>query len=348
MKILYGIQGTGNGHISRAMEIVPALMKRGHVDTLISGTDSELHLPFPIKHRYSGLGFVFGKNGGIDLLSTYKKNRLKRFYNEIRTLNLDSYDLIISDFEPVTAWASMLNKRSCVALSNQASLLSSRVPTVNNEDFVGKFIIRNYAPCPINFGISYARYDDNIYTPIIRKSLIESDVSNQGHFLVYLPAFSDKKIIQFLSQFKGVDWRVFSKRTKSKYQTLNLKFFPLDKNEFEREFLSAAGIVTAAGFGTTTEALHFGKKLLIVPQKHQYEQACNAKALEQMGVARIPSIKDKYMETVRPWLRSASPVHIKYPDVTEKLIDDILLSYPEGGDAYLDYLTYEQYMLRTA
>ena len=38
MKILYAIQGTGNGHLSRARDIIPILQKKGDVDILVSGT----------------------------------------------------------------------------------------------------------------------------------------------------------------------------------------------------------------------------------------------------------------------------------------------------------------------
>ena len=37
MKILYAIQGTGNGHLSRAIDVIPALKKIGQVDVLVSG-----------------------------------------------------------------------------------------------------------------------------------------------------------------------------------------------------------------------------------------------------------------------------------------------------------------------
>lgn len=37
MKILYAFQGTGNGHLARAQEIIPILKKHALVDTLISG-----------------------------------------------------------------------------------------------------------------------------------------------------------------------------------------------------------------------------------------------------------------------------------------------------------------------
>ena len=48
MKILYAIQGTGNGHISRANEIIPVLERRVTVDILMSGNESSLKLNYPI------------------------------------------------------------------------------------------------------------------------------------------------------------------------------------------------------------------------------------------------------------------------------------------------------------
>ena len=45
MKILFAIQGTGNGHLSRAKEIIPYLIKYADVDLLVSGTQSQIELP---------------------------------------------------------------------------------------------------------------------------------------------------------------------------------------------------------------------------------------------------------------------------------------------------------------
>ena len=67
MKILYAIQGTGNGHLSRSMEIVPLLKQMAEVDVLVSGTQGDLELPFPVKYKLNGFGFIFGKSGGVDL-----------------------------------------------------------------------------------------------------------------------------------------------------------------------------------------------------------------------------------------------------------------------------------------
>jgi hypothetical protein len=66
MKILYAIQGTGNGHLSRARDIIPILENYGELDLLVSSTHAEVKLPYKIKYEYEGLGFVFGKKGGIN------------------------------------------------------------------------------------------------------------------------------------------------------------------------------------------------------------------------------------------------------------------------------------------
>ncbi len=65
MKILYAIQGTGNGHISRAREIVPLLQQYGELDLLVSGTEAEVSLAQPLKYKYHGISFVFGSMVGL-------------------------------------------------------------------------------------------------------------------------------------------------------------------------------------------------------------------------------------------------------------------------------------------
>ena len=60
MKILYAIQGTGNGHVSRAREIIPYLRKYGNVDILISGTHAEVDVGAEVKYRFDVFWFFFG------------------------------------------------------------------------------------------------------------------------------------------------------------------------------------------------------------------------------------------------------------------------------------------------
>lgn len=97
MKILYAIQGTGNGHVSRAREIIPILKKYGQVDILISGTQADVNLDDEIKYRFKGFGFDFGTNGGINYKSSFKTARtneyaleiLKEYFPKKRIIDLD-------------------------------------------------------------------------------------------------------------------------------------------------------------------------------------------------------------------------------------------------------------------
>ena len=50
MKILYAIQGTGNGHVARAEDIVPILQEYGDLDVFISGAQTDLSVSFPVKY----------------------------------------------------------------------------------------------------------------------------------------------------------------------------------------------------------------------------------------------------------------------------------------------------------
>ncbi len=126
MKILYAIQGTGNGHLSRAVDIVPELKKYGKLDLFVSGAQAEISLPYPVKYTSKGLSFYFGKSGGINFYKTFLKNSSKDVMKEIKNFPVEDYDLIVNDFEPITAWACKKKEVPCMGLSHQSALLSKK------------------------------------------------------------------------------------------------------------------------------------------------------------------------------------------------------------------------------
>jgi uncharacterized protein (TIGR00661 family) len=327
MKILFAIQGTGNGHISRARDIIPILMKRCETDILVSGTQSDVELPFPVKYRLDGFSFIFGKKGGVDIWNTYVKANSKRLRKEIMALPVYDYDFVINDFEPVSAWACLIYNVPCVSLSHQSALLHKNSPLPKKKDVLGRFILRNYAPSIKQLGFHFAKYSESIYTPVIRKEIRNINNSDRGYYTVYLPAFSDDELIDRLRNFPEIKWRVFSKHTEKPYNYDKIEFRPINNEEFLNSIAGCTGILCGAGFETPAEALFLGKKLMVIPMRNQYEQHCNAASLRELGVPVIPKFSRKYFIKVQEWLESDYRIEIHYPDSTEIIINRIFEMY---------------------
>lgn len=327
MKILYAIQGTGNGHLSRAMDIIPVLKNKGKLDILISGTQADISIPFFVKYRYKGLSFIFGKKGGVDIWKTYYENNLARIKREINSLPIEEYDLVINDFEPVSAWAAHLKGKPCIALSHQSAVLSENAPLPKKKDSAGQFILKNYAPSSVSYGFHFARYNTNTFTPVIRKQVRELNVTDKGHYTVYLPSYSDEKLIKALSRFTDINWQVFSKHNKNPFTDKNISLKPINNIAFLESMASCKGVLCGAGFETPAEALFLNKKLMVIPMKNQFEQHCNAAALQRLGVPVIKNLKKKHIPEIESWLNSRNTIPVNYPDITEDIIDHLIYNH---------------------
>jgi uncharacterized protein (TIGR00661 family) len=325
MKILYAIQGTGNGHLSRARDIIPILKKKDiELDILVSGTQADINIPYPITYQLKGLSFIFGKKGGVNMWKTYLNANTMRLNMEISELPIEKYDLIINDFEPVSAWACKLKNIPCISLSHQSAVLSPFAPKPKKKDPLGKFILKKYAPTTQQYGFHFKAYQKNIFTPVIRQDIRNAVCETGNHYTVYLPSYSDKKIINMLSKAKNVQWEVFSKHNKKTITEKHVMVQPITNEAFIKSMATSKGILCGAGFETPAEALFMNKKLMVIPMKGQYEQQCNAAALKDMGVPVIKSLKKKHFDKLMDWIESDHIVKVNYPDMTEQIIDQLL------------------------
>jgi uncharacterized protein (TIGR00661 family) len=327
MKILYAIQGTGNGHLSRAKDIIPALQKKCTVDILVSGTQADIRLRYPVKYRLNGLSFVFGKHGGVDIWNTFYKADLQLLKNEIKELPVEEYDFVINDFEPVSAWACHYKKVPCIALSHQSGLLNKNIPKPKNKDFIGSAILKHYAPASYHFSFHFSNYDKNIYTPVIRREIREVENEDFGYYTVYLPSYDDSKLLKVLQNFKNVRWQVFSKHSIRTINEGNISIYPVSSDLFTRSIAKSTGVLCGAGFETPAEAIYLGKKLMVIPMKGQLEQHFNAIALKNLGVPVIKSLKTKNFIKIENWLSSDQRIQINYPDITDVVVNKVFELY---------------------
>jgi len=181
VKILYAIQGTGNGHLARATEIISYLQEIGETDLLVSGIQGDISLPFEVKYKLYGFSFIFGKKGGVDIWRTITKTRLFRLIRDIRKIPVNDYHLVINDFEPVSAWACKLRKKTCVGLSHQNAVLHSKAPRPTKKDVLGEWILKHYAPATFRYGFHFKQLDEHNFEPVIRSAIRNATITNNGH-----------------------------------------------------------------------------------------------------------------------------------------------------------------------
>lgn len=326
MKILYAIQGTGNGHISRSKEVLKYLVREADVDILVSERQHEVNLGFKVKYQLEGLGFVFGKTGGIDYYNSIIKARPNKFLLDIYDLPVDDYDVVVSDFEPIASWACKRKKKPYISLSHQAAFISDLMPRPEKINTLSEFIIKWYAPVSIPIGLHYEKYDNFIETPIIREDIRNAELKNMGHYTVYLPSFDEKYITERLNRIDA-KWELFSKHYKGQpYNEKNVTISPINNEHFVKSLATCEGILCNSGFETPSEALYLGKKILTIPMKGQYEQECNAEALRRLGIKVLSSIDDDFEKHLEEWLNSDFIYPAEFKNNVPFIIDFILES----------------------
>lgn len=315
MKVLYGIQGTGHGHISRAREILPELSKAADVDVLMSGTNCKMTLQGLYVSQRRGLTLAYDSNGGVSYLKTALELNPFRFLKDVQSLDIRQYDLVISDYEPISSWAAIKEGVTCIGLSHQAAFLSDRTPRPPTVSTVSEHILKRFAPCHRPIGFHFLRYDRFIEGPVIRSEIRQLTPAEGDHITVYLPAFDHETLVSIFSEFKQVRWEVFSPLCKSAYTRDHMTIQPVGNEPFLKSLESCMGVVTSAGFETCAEAIYLGKKLMAVPIKNQYEQLCNAEALKKMGVPVAQLTDTNFPDKVREMLSSTQQYRI--PEIAD-------------------------------
>jgi uncharacterized protein (TIGR00661 family) len=333
MKILYALQGTGNGHISRASDILPVLLHYGKVDVAVSGSQNEIETGINIKYHLKGLGFVFGKKGGIAMWPSISQASLTRLVQEVYHFPVQAYDLVINDFEPVTAWACQFRKVPCIALGHQAALSLENVPLPKINDPLGKLIIQHYAPSHASVGYHFDSYSKDVFSPVIRSGIRSLRTETRSHYTVYLPAYDAFYIASLLAQIKGVKWQIFSKRNIKANINSSVTIEPIHAENFACSLASCKGVLCGAGFETPAEALFLGKKLLVIPMAGQYEQQCNAYALMQLGVPVIRRLTDDAMMQLKNWVSSDRIVQVKWEDTTAQSLNRVFQKFNQIEDS---------------
>jgi uncharacterized protein (TIGR00661 family) len=326
MKILYSIQATGNGHISRAIEIMPYLEKYGKVDVFLSGSNSNLSTPknLNIKYRSKGLSLFYGRNGSLNYIKIFNNCSIINALKDANKLPVENYDIILNDFESITSIACKMKNIHSLGFGHQASFISDSVPRPRNKNILGELILKYYSPCTDYLGLHFENYSDDILQPIIKQKIIDSTPFDGGYITVYLPHYTDEELEAHFNKIKHLTFVIFSRKAKSFEKRKNVIIRPIENSAFSLSMINAHGIITGGGFETPAESLYLGKKLMVIPIKGQYEQECNAAALKRFNVPVVNNVNHDFSNIIETWLNAPSPYKFKLHQSTEYIVQQAI------------------------
>lgn len=318
MKILYGVQATGNGHITRARAMNKALAKREiKVDYLFSGRAREDLFDMDEFGDFScrdGLTFVT-ESGSVKPLATFRKNHFLALFQDIQQLNLSDYDLVLSDFEPITAWAARRQKVRSIALGHQYAF-DHKIPKKGNNPATALFM-RYFAPADTRLGLHWHHFGQPILPPIADTEKA-STTSIENKIVVYLGFENTQAVINYLTPFTDFQFFIYGHFKQSENRG-HIQLCPLSREGFKKDLADCNGVISNAGFELASEAIHLGKKLLVKPLKGQMEQLSNALALEQLSLGL--SMNTLCNKTLTQWLNNFKGKQVIYPCVASAIVE---------------------------
>ena len=329
MKILYGIQGTGNGHITRARVMANCFKELAiDVDYVFSGRAGQDYFDmqeFAQYRHFRGLSFNT-KNGQVNSLQTLKNARIGKLITDIKSLNVKPYDFVLNDFEPISAWAAKRAGVPVVGISHQAAFLSNSVPMFS-KGILRKSFIKYYAPANIYLGVHWQPFADNIIPPFIANHQHENPVAVINKVLVYLPFENLDSIIDYLKDFPEKEFYCYHPNAQNQ-SIRHIHLRSPSRASFLNDLSNTSGVIGNAGFELASEALKLGKKLLLKPLNGQFEQAANAQTLLAMRMAHVMNYLNP--QALDDWNSAPQNKKINYPSDPTPLIS--WLAKKQWGD----------------
>jgi uncharacterized protein (TIGR00661 family) len=292
--ILYGVNGEGAGHSTRAKEIISHLQQTGHSVHVVSFDRGLMNLrrDFEVTEIHGWrLAYV---NNQVRYRRTIAKNLLGAGKMAASVAHLKKLskqwkvDLVITDFEPLSCHVGHSQQIPVISIDNQHCLTHMDIscPRKYRADAAAtRMVVRMMVPRADSYLVTSftkaksKRSNTFSFPPILRQSVLRAKQRTGEQVLVYVtspaPAVANLlasircPFVAYGFGREGQDGNVLYKKP--------------SLDGFLEDLINAKAIVANSGFSLITEALHLGKPYLAVPLEHQFEQIFNAYCLQKIG-----------------------------------------------------------------
>ena len=328
--ILYGVNGEGSGHSTRAKEVLSHLQQQGHKLHVVSFDRGLRNLSesFPVKEIF-GLGLTY-VNNRVRYKRTVASNLIKapRAVRSLKALSHlvdeENIELVITDFEPLTCHLGHRKRLTEIAIDNQHAITNTtvslprgfrrdvaavRLVTRMMTPHADAYFVLSFFPAPVK------RRNTFLFPPIVRQEVLSARAQTGDYVLVYVTSPA-KELAALLKQ---VRCKFIAYGFGIEGQDGNILFKKPSMDGFLRDLAGAKAVIANAGFSLVSEALYLGKPYLAIPVKSQFEQTFNAYYVDKLGYGA--------------WWRELGKEQIESFLFNLPAYAENLQSYPRAGNA---------------
>lgn len=300
-RIIYAVAGEGFGHSSRSHLIGQRLLEAGHDCIFVGSQKSLVYLKQYFGERVKevfGLSFAF-IDGRIDKSETLKRNLMKlpegnKLNDELFNKHFKTFnpDLVISDFEPFSAWWAWRKRVPFISIDHEHTLshcqlehqgknwfsrMTARVVTECHYVGAVAYIIVNFFDAPLSV-------DSAVLAPPIIRPVVRSLTARAGeHILLYSTTGEDEEQLRdILCKYGEQKFYIYGFKKDLEYK--NCIFKKRSTEGFLGDLAGAKGVIASAGFSLISECMYLKKKMLMLPLAGQYEQIINAHYVQKLGL----------------------------------------------------------------
>jgi uncharacterized protein (TIGR00661 family) len=291
--ILYGVNGEGAGHSSRAREVITHLQSKGHRVHVASFDRGLRNLKGDFEVTEIGLRLAYVHNR-VRYGKTVLRNLLgvPQAARSIRALERKAegwdLDLVITDFEPISCHLGHRLRLPVIAIDNQHLLTDAEITyprEYRREAAATRLVTRLMTPganayLVISFFMPRVKKKRTfLFPPILREEVLRTVPSAGDFVLVYLTS----AVAELTDVLKRVNQCFVCYGFNREGKHGNVEFRKPGLDTFLRDLSQCRAVIANAGFSLISEALYLGKPYLAWPVKRQFEQVFNAYSIDKMG-----------------------------------------------------------------
>ena len=292
--ILYGVNGEGAGHSTRARELIAHLESQGHKVHVASFDRGlrNLQNDFDVT-EIDGLRLAYVQNRvryGKTVLRNLRNvphaaRSIRALAKKAETWNLD---LILTDYEPITCHLGHKLRLPIIAIDNQHLLTDAEITyprEYRREAAAAKLVTRLMTPranaylVTTFFTAPLKKKRTFLFPPILREEVIRAHPTEKDHVLVYVTSPAPE-VAELLRTVRDRFICYGFDRTD---QNNNITYRKPSLDCFLDDLVTCRAVIANAGFSLISEALYLGKPYLAWPVRRQFEQVFNAYYVAKTG-----------------------------------------------------------------